>query len=51
MTVFTTLATREDLHDRLAEIDVPAPVIHGEADASIDWIGGTSPTGSRTQSS
>jgi pimeloyl-ACP methyl ester carboxylesterase len=35
VTVFTTLATREDLHDRLAEIDVPALVIHGEADASI----------------
>jgi pimeloyl-ACP methyl ester carboxylesterase len=33
--VFTTLATREDIHDRLAEIDVPAIVIHGEADASI----------------
>jgi pimeloyl-ACP methyl ester carboxylesterase len=33
--VFTTLATRDDLHDRLAEIDVPALVIHGEADASI----------------
>ncbi len=35
VTVFTTLATREDLHDRLAEIGVPALVIHGEADASI----------------
>jgi pimeloyl-ACP methyl ester carboxylesterase len=35
VTVFTTLATREDLHDRLSEIDVPALVIHGEADASI----------------
>ena len=35
VTVFTTLATREDIHDRLAEIDVPALVIHGEADASI----------------
>jgi pimeloyl-ACP methyl ester carboxylesterase len=35
VTVFTTLVTREDLHDRLAEIDVPALVIHGEADASI----------------
>jgi pimeloyl-ACP methyl ester carboxylesterase len=33
--VFTTLATRDDIHDRLAEIDVPAIVIHGEADASI----------------
>lgn len=33
--VFTTLATREDIHDRLAEIDVPAIVIHGEADTSI----------------
>jgi pimeloyl-ACP methyl ester carboxylesterase len=33
--VFTTLASREDIHDRLGEIDVPAMVIHGEADASI----------------
>jgi pimeloyl-ACP methyl ester carboxylesterase len=32
---FTTLATREDLHDRLAEIDIPAIVIHGEQDMSI----------------
>ncbi len=33
--VFTTLATREDIHDRLAEIDAPAIVIHGSEDASI----------------
>jgi pimeloyl-ACP methyl ester carboxylesterase len=33
--VFTTLSTREDIHDRLAEIDVPALVIHGADDASI----------------
>jgi pimeloyl-ACP methyl ester carboxylesterase len=33
--VFTTLATREDIHDRLAEIDAPAIVIHGGEDASI----------------
>jgi len=33
--VFTTLATRDDVHDRLREIDIPALVIHGEADASI----------------
>ena len=33
--VFTTLATRDDLHDRLREIEIPAMVIHGEADASI----------------
>jgi pimeloyl-ACP methyl ester carboxylesterase len=33
--VFTTLATRDDIHDRLAEIGVPVIVIHGEADASI----------------
>jgi pimeloyl-ACP methyl ester carboxylesterase len=33
--VFTTLATRDDIHDRLAEINVPAMVIHGELDASI----------------
>jgi pimeloyl-ACP methyl ester carboxylesterase len=33
--LFTTLASREDIHDRLSEIDVPAIVIHGEADASI----------------
>jgi pimeloyl-ACP methyl ester carboxylesterase len=35
VTVFTTLATREDIHDRLAEINIPALVVHGEADASI----------------
>jgi pimeloyl-ACP methyl ester carboxylesterase len=40
VTVFTTLATREDLHDRLAEIDVPALVIHGEADTLVDISGG-----------
>jgi pimeloyl-ACP methyl ester carboxylesterase len=33
--VFTTLATREDIHDRLGGIDVPAVVIHGADDASI----------------
>jgi pimeloyl-ACP methyl ester carboxylesterase len=33
--VFTTLATREDIHDRLAEIEAPAIVIHGAEDASI----------------
>jgi pimeloyl-ACP methyl ester carboxylesterase len=33
--LFTTLASREDIHDRLAEIDVPAIVIHGEQDVSI----------------
>jgi pimeloyl-ACP methyl ester carboxylesterase len=33
--VFTTLATREDIHDRLGEIDAPAIVIHGAEDASI----------------
>src|SRR5439155_1039112 len=30
------LDAREDIHDRLGEIDVPALVIHGRADASID---------------
>lgn len=33
--LFTTLASREDVHDRLASIQVPALVIHGEQDASI----------------
>lgn len=33
--LFSTLAGREDLSDRLAEIDVPALVVHGELDASI----------------
>lgn len=33
--VFTTLATREDIHDRLAEIGAPAIVIHGAEDVSI----------------
>lgn len=32
---FNTLATREDLHDRLDEIRCPALVIHGELDAAI----------------
>jgi pimeloyl-ACP methyl ester carboxylesterase len=32
---FITLASREDLHDRLPEITVPALVIHGEQDLSI----------------
>jgi len=33
--LFTTLASREDIQDRLGEIKVPAMVIHGEQDASI----------------
>jgi pimeloyl-ACP methyl ester carboxylesterase len=33
--LFTTLAGREDIHDRLAEIDVPALVVHGDHDAAI----------------
>jgi 3-oxoadipate enol-lactonase len=33
---FETLVGREDIHDRLGEIDVPAVVIHGTADAAID---------------
>jgi pimeloyl-ACP methyl ester carboxylesterase len=33
---FNALVTREDLHDRLGEIKVPALVIHGTADAAID---------------
>jgi pimeloyl-ACP methyl ester carboxylesterase len=33
--LFTTLASREEIYDRLAEIDVPAIVIHGAQDASI----------------
>ena len=32
---FTTLATREDLHDRLGEIRAPALVVHGEDDVAI----------------
>jgi pimeloyl-ACP methyl ester carboxylesterase len=35
LTLFTTLASREDIHDRLPEIDKPAVVIHGSDDASI----------------
>jgi len=32
---YRTLTSREDLHDRLPEIEAPALVIHGEADAAI----------------
>jgi pimeloyl-ACP methyl ester carboxylesterase len=34
--LFTTVAGRDDITDRLAEIEVPALVIHGDHDASID---------------
>lgn len=34
--VFQTLAGREDISDRLDEIDVPAIVIHGSEDAAVD---------------
>jgi len=33
---FNALAGREDIHDRLGEIEAPALVIHGDADAAID---------------
>ncbi|MHB8588514.1 MAG: alpha/beta fold hydrolase [Candidatus Dormibacteraceae bacterium] len=33
---FMALVGREDIHDRLGEIKVPALVIHGTADAAID---------------
>lgn len=33
---FSTLVGREDIHDRLGEIKVPALVIHGTADTAID---------------
>jgi pimeloyl-ACP methyl ester carboxylesterase len=33
---FKALAGRDDIHDRLGEIKVPALVIHGDADAAID---------------
>jgi pimeloyl-ACP methyl ester carboxylesterase len=33
---FDALVSREDIHDRLGEIKVPALVIHGTADASIN---------------
>jgi 3-oxoadipate enol-lactonase len=33
---FEALVGREDIHDRLGEIKVPALVIHGTADAAID---------------
>ena len=33
---FNALVGRDDLHDRLGEIKVPALVIHGTADAAID---------------
>ena len=34
--IYATLDTRDDISDRLGEIDVPALVIHGEADRAID---------------
>lgn len=34
-TTFQALTSRDDLTDRLSEIEVPALVIHGDADASI----------------
>ncbi len=34
--MFSTLVGREDIHDRLAEIDAPALVIHGTLDTAID---------------
>lgn len=33
--VFETLVEREDIHDRLPEIAVPALVVHGESDTAI----------------
>ena len=33
---FQTLTGRDDIHDRLPEIDVPAIVFHGEADVAIE---------------
>jgi 3-oxoadipate enol-lactonase len=33
---FKALVGREDIHDRLGEIQVPAVVIHGTADAAVD---------------
>jgi 3-oxoadipate enol-lactonase len=33
---FEALVSRDDIHDRLGEIKVPALVIHGTADAAID---------------
>jgi 3-oxoadipate enol-lactonase len=33
---FKAMITREDIHDRLGEIKIPAVVIHGTADAAID---------------
>jgi len=33
---FATLSAREDLHDRLAEIDVPALVVHARDDIAIE---------------
>jgi hypothetical protein len=33
---FKAVVSREDIHDRLGEIKVPALVIHGTADAAID---------------
>ena len=34
--MFNTLVGREDIHDRLAEVDAPALVIHGTLDTAID---------------
>ncbi|WP_213955958.1 alpha/beta hydrolase [Variovorax sp. dw_954] len=33
---FTTLATRDDISERMAEIKVPTLVVHGEADQAIE---------------
>jgi 3-oxoadipate enol-lactonase len=33
--IYETLVSREDLHDRLAEVTCPALVVHGTADAAI----------------
>jgi pimeloyl-ACP methyl ester carboxylesterase len=35
LAVFTTLTSREEIYDRVGDIDVPALVIHGSDDASI----------------
>jgi 3-oxoadipate enol-lactonase len=34
--MFQTLVRREDIHDRLGEVNAPALVIHGTADAAIE---------------
>ena len=36
MQCFTTLASRDDISDRLGAITVPALVVHGELDNAID---------------